>query len=264
MQRGTWNVRAGLGIALALADTDGDGEFDTATIINTGISTGAGGSPTDAITGQIGGGGAIIPGLQGSIDIRVAGTNDDEFDTTDTSDPMTGWTTIGTPTTHNINSTIKSAYYVSKTAAAGIGVHGIRKASPSLPFTVTAQITPGVMEANARAGLMVGVATPGQMISLSWDGTNSTDTFIHIDQWTSPTVYQASVASATVGYYPYLRIICTSSTAIQMQFSPNGYLWYDYAGSLNPGFTIASVGLFVNQSVGTKTVTMASDWIRFT
>ena len=47
MQRGAWNVRAGVGIALSLTDSDGDGEFDTATIVNTGVpgpaGTGGGG-----------------------------------------------------------------------------------------------------------------------------------------------------------------------------------------------------------------------------
>ena len=43
MQRGTWNLRPGVGIALSLTDTDGDGEFDTATIVNTGVPGPAGG-----------------------------------------------------------------------------------------------------------------------------------------------------------------------------------------------------------------------------
>jgi len=42
MQRGTWNIRPGAGIALSLTDTDGDGEFDTATIVNTGVPGPAG------------------------------------------------------------------------------------------------------------------------------------------------------------------------------------------------------------------------------
>ena len=47
MQRGTWNIRPGVGIALSLTDTDGDGEFDTATIVNTGV-------PGPAGTGGVG------------------------------------------------------------------------------------------------------------------------------------------------------------------------------------------------------------------
>lgn len=44
LQRGTVNIRPGAGIALSLTDTDGDGEFDTATIVNTGVPGPAGSS----------------------------------------------------------------------------------------------------------------------------------------------------------------------------------------------------------------------------
>ena len=263
MQRGTWNVRPGVGIALSLTDADGDGEFDTTVISNTGGSTGGGGAVADSITGQIGSGGAIIPGLQSSIDIRVAGTNDDEFDTTDTTDPMTGWTTIQTPTAHNINSTKKSNYYLKLNGAAGIYVAGIYKASPSLPFTVTAQVTAVVQDGNSRAGLMIGEATPGKMFSLTWDGVQPHDRTFHTDLWTSPTVYGSSLDSVDRGNWPYLRIVCTSSTAVQAQCSRDGYIWFDMGTSKNPGFTIGSAGLIANRGT-VPTVYLTSDWIRFT
>ena len=58
MQRGTWNLRPGVGIALSLTDADGDGEFDTATIVNTGVTgpagpAGGGGGGSDDSENQI-------------------------------------------------------------------------------------------------------------------------------------------------------------------------------------------------------------------
>jgi len=264
MQRGTWNLRAGTGIALALTDADGDGEFDTTTINNTVSAGGGGGGSTDAILGQVGLGGAIIPGLQASLDIQVAGTNDDEFDTTDTSDPLTGWTTIQTPTAHDINSTKKSNYYLKRTSSgASIYVCGIYKASPSLPFTVTARLDGVIQDGNARAGLMVGEGTPGKMLSLTWDGAQVNDGLYHVDTWTNPTTYGSSLATYTRYNSPYFRMICTSSTAVQIQHSRDGYIWFNAGTSINPGFTIASAGLIINQGSST-TAYLTCDWIRFT
>ena len=77
MQRGTWNLRPGVGIALSLTDTDGDGEFDTATIVNTGVPGPAGG----------GGGGASVPTM---VQWKTSGTGNTALTLTMDAAPTSG------------------------------------------------------------------------------------------------------------------------------------------------------------------------------
>jgi len=259
MQRGTWNIRPGSGIALALTDTDGDGEFDTTTIINTGSSGGGGGGSSDAILGQVGIGGAIIPGLQGSADIRVNGASDDEFDTTDTSDPMTGWTTLGTPAAHDINSTVKSHYYV-KTTTASVALMGIYKAK-TVPFTVTCKMADYLYTATTsmRAGLFVSEAAPGALSSIAMSNSG----VVLVTAWTNRTTFSSNPGTINVSVTPlYFQIVATSSTNVNYYVSLTGKVWTAVLTAHNPGFTVGAAGLLVNH--GGVTTEAIFDWIRFT
>lgn len=223
-------------------------------------------SAGDAILGQSGIGGARISGLQGSPDIDVAAGDDDEFNTTDTSDPMTGWTTLGTPTTHDINSTAKSHYYVKQSATAGTALVGIYKAK-SPAFTVTCKLTDSIFRANNNAaGVFVGEATPGKILALERGHfTTSTVGGIAFEQFTNPTTWSATHQNLTryaVGSI-YLRIVVTSSTNIAAYWSHNGLSWHVVETGRNPSFTVGSAGIFAKSENATYDQEAFFDWIRF-
>jgi hypothetical protein len=228
---------------------------------------GAGGS--DLVQTWSGGGSVYISGLAGSPDIRVAATNDNEFETTDVADPMTGWTTLGAPTAHDMNSTAKSHYYVSKSATAGPGQHGIYKANPSTPFTVTCKLSDVTLTGDDNgAGLFVGESTPGKMLLLSVNfnsGVASRRKLLH-QIWTNPTTYSSTVATTegTLEAPIYLRLVVTSSTNISAYYSANGYVWRLAASATNPSFTVGSVGLMMLQNNASFDMAAIFDWIRFT
>jgi hypothetical protein len=220
----------------------------------------------DAITGQSGIGGARISGLQGSPDITVAGTNDDEFDTTDSSDPMTGWTTLGTPTSHDINSTVKSHYYVRQAATATLGIVGIYKAIPAVPFTVTCKLSDADIQTNFNlAGLFVAEASPGKIEALEFLHT-STGIGYGVDAYTNRTTFASTPVAFTVGYDApiYLRCIVTTTTSIGWYVSRGGLIWRKLVSGRNPGFTVGAVGLQVASQSATTDGEAVFDWIRFT
>jgi hypothetical protein len=225
----------------------------------------AGGS-ADAITGQSGIGGARISGLQGSPDITVAGTNDDEFDTTDVSDPMTGWTTLGTPTSHNINSTVKSHYYIRQAATATFGMVGIYKAIPAVPFTVTCKISDADLQTNFNlVGLLVAEASPGKIETLELVHTTPGVGY-GVDAYTNRTTF-ASTPVAFTGSYDtpiYFRCVVTTTTSIGWYVSRGGLIWRTLVTGRNPGFTVGSVGLQATSQSATTDGEAVFDWIRFT
>lgn len=231
-------------------------------------ATGGGGGPTDYVSGPSGSGQIIIPGLYGSADIRVAGVNDDEFDTTDTSDPMTGWTTMGTPTTHDINSSRKSHYYLKLNAAAGNTTAGIYKATPSMPFTVTVKIAEYMVHTSqGRVCLFIGESTPGKMAAGGWAGDNNRYGDLTLDLWTNPTTYGSQIVAPFIfsGGARYLRCVVTSSTVVQFQASLDAFSWWNLgASTLNPAFTVATAGLMVNRGSSGQASELFADWIRFT
>lgn len=210
----------------------------------------------------------VIPGLAGSPDIRVAGADDDEFDSTDTSDPMTGWTTLGTPTAHDINSTAKSHYYISKSATAGPAQHGIYKAK-SPAFTMTAKLADLTLNGNDNsAGIFVGEATPGKMLIAGLYFNSGVDPRRQIlcQIWTNPTTYSSTVATIQGSHEApiYLRVVATSSTNVSTYYSVNGFAWRLIASATNPSMTVASAGLFMLQNNATYDMAAYFDWVRFT
>jgi hypothetical protein len=264
---GNVNLKAGTGIALGVTAQD-----ITITNISGGSSGGGGGSgaPTTAqyftaaadasLSAEI-----VIPGL--AVPDRVPTSpdaDDDEFNTTDTSDPMTGWTTLGTPTAHNMNSTALSHYYVSKNAGS-LSLTGIYKAQSS-PFTVVAKVSDFIIgtDVQARVGIFVGQATPGNVSSVSRAVSGSV---ISQDNWSNPTTFSSS--GATTGAVDmmtcplYFKIIVTSTSNVAYYYSLNGLLWRPVLTGHNPGFTIGSAGLFIDPSSAGAAVEACFDYIRF-
>lgn len=189
--------------------------------------------------------------------------NDDEFKTTDTSDPMTGWTTLGAPTAHDINSTVASHYYIKRNSAGSLSWSGIYKAVPSFPFTVTAKLSDSKNQANyASVSLFVGTSTPGAMEAMCF-GYDSGFDRLGIFNYSNPTTYNSTVtASFDVNGPPvYLRVTANSATSIDWFYSVNGLAWRQLTSARNPGFTIGSLGLGASGNAADGWGMF--DWIRF-
>jgi hypothetical protein len=224
-----------------------------------------GGGGSDLVQVASGAGSIIIPGLSASADIRVAGANDDEFDTTDTSDPMTGWTTLGTPSAHDINSTAKSHYYVRRNAASGDGLVGIYKACPSIPFTVTCKLTDCYLGAAYNlAGLAILEASPGKIMTLNRNYSAGSPWRIGGDKYTNRTTNAGSPPWTAVSMFGilYLRLVVNSTTSVDAYFSQSGLSW-TLMGNANPGFTPGAVGLLCDSNNASHKGEAFFDWIRF-
>lgn len=282
LQRGTVNLRPGNNVSFGLTDTDGDGEFDTVTIHGAAAGGGGGsGAPTTAkyvttatdgtLSAEI-----VIPGLAGSPDVMPASpdADDDEFDTTDTSDPMAGWTTLGTLDGLNINSHTLSHLYLKKNATSSTRVDGIYKARTP-PFTVTARLSAHTIRADySRAGIFIGAASPGDIETIAYIHVSNSSAYQgEVLDMASPTSYTATIAASSLvlinytygRWLPvYLRIVVASSTDVTYQISLDGVFWSSVVANRNPGFTVGSAGLFLNPQNASTDVEAVFDWIRFT
>ena len=215
----------------------------------------------------------VIPGV--AVADRVPASpnaSDDEFDTTDTSDPMTGWTTLQTPTSHNINSTFPSHYYITKTATtASTGHVGIYKAwTPSNGDSITCKLTDYAWtNANYMRGgaLFIAEATPGKMMVIHWvqDTINGVYGELAVNYYTAPGTYSSAPGAVKRDGHPaplYLRVVYNSSTSISYYFSTTGLIYKPILLAHNPGFTVGSFGLSVEPNNATYDGTAAFDWIR--
>lgn len=249
-----WNAAGDLAVG-----TGSDTAARLAIGANTYVLTSNGTTASWAVPGGSGG-----DGIAGDGPIAPSGGDDDEFDTPDASDPMTGWTTLGTPTAHDIDTTAVSRYYV-KQAAGGSGWVGIYKAVPSMPFTVTALLSGTSAQAvYAAAGLFIGESTPGKMEVLAWTKANQPDG-PNLEYFTNPTTY-AGTTGNTFQYRPrkmFFKMVVASSTDVSYYVSEDGFTWMLITASRNPGFTVAKVGLCVKAENGTYAVEAVFDWIRF-
>jgi hypothetical protein len=235
---------------------------------------------SDAILGQSGIGGARISGLQGSPDIDVAGTNDDEFNTTTAngSTPV-GWSiTANTPTTLDVNTTRKSALYVKYTNAVGVDrVAGLIKAAPSIPYTVTAKISDATLKASNYAGAFIGLSDnsvgngKGTVWMTLWNQGSVSARQLNLSTYT--TLIPGGGGSASGGGNPfslnavafppcYLRIVVTAAGNIDYQFSQGGDIWYSGV-SASAFLSAATYVLLGAWSIG-ATAEATFDWIRFT
>jgi len=212
----------------------------------------------------------VIPGLTGSPDVMPASPSsyDDEFDTTDSSDPITGWTTLGSFTALTSN-VVPSHLRMYTSSSTSYNVNGIYKAIPSMPFTVTAKLTDYLHNANYQhIGIMLTEASPGKLFlygPCSHTGHSFWTTFMYF-VWNSRTS-RSSTYSEPDGPYrkPYIRLIVASSTDVTTQCSEDGLVWVTKSANVNPGFTIGNVGLFTTANeIGSIPIEVVVDWIRFT
>lgn len=226
---------------------------------------------SDYVSGASGTGQIIIPGI--AIPDRVPASPsayDDEFDTTDTSDPMTGWTTMGTLDALDINSSAASHLRMAKTATGGFSYYGVYKAAPSMPFTVTCKVTDMLYSANyQRSGLILLEGSGSNKIfefGVLYGAGGGTNFGYGI--WTNRTSRASwggdQVRPATIVAPVYLRLVVTSSTSVATYFSRGGLAWIAVQTGINPGFTIANVGLGITGEDNSVSADSYFDWIRFT
>jgi len=267
---------SGLGLLYEKSDgkayfkNDGGTEYDL-------TSSGTG---SDLVQVASGAGSIRLPGLAASgwIPPGSAGTLDDEFDTTDTSDPMTGWTTFQTPTAHDINSTALSCYYLKKTAtAASTGHVGIYKSwSPSAGQFVTAGLLDCVQSMTnfqRGGGIFVGETNPvtGKTLNF-WIVNNGHGPAISVTEYSAAGTFTATRATYGGGtadpearefWTPIaFRIRYNSSTSLDFDISRSGRLWTPVLRAYNPGFTIAQTGIVLDTQQGTYDGELLMDFFR--
>lgn len=221
------------------------------------------------------GGGAGGPGLAASPDIPPASPDafDDEFDATDTTDPITGWTTLQTPTVIDRNSTAGSHLYLKKTASNASTAHvGVYKAwTPSAGDTITCKVTASRMEsANnyMRSGMLfLGEATPGKLILITYvqDGSGPKLSVIY---YTAPGVFSSTLTTSGAAFTWggggtfYYRVRYNSSTSIDYMVSKDGWFYTPILVAHNPGFTIGCAGLAIDPANTVADAEAIFDWIR--
>jgi len=210
----------------------------------------------------------VIPGLSGSPDIRVAGTNDDEFDQNASGTPS-GWTDISSGAADTIDTnTYKSHLHLKANAAGGTAWKGIYKTAPSMPFTMIAKFADVASKSNFNYEAM-GVGESGSTGKFTICGVQTNNNGLRtacVTDYTNRTTVSAGIFSGTAesGRPPvYFKMIVTSSTSISYWYSVGGMIWNPLAAARNPGFTVAIVCLMVNAESGTDPAELYVDWVRF-
>lgn len=186
--------------------------------------------------------------------------HDDEFDAS-----LSGWTTLGTPTTLDADTTVPGHLYIQPVVATGDNAQGVYKTPPAAPFTVTAKLSDALFLSNFnRAGLFIGPATPGAMRSVL-AGYSGGDLLVGKGEAASPTgaLTFSLTEPFTLGLPLYLRITVNSATDVDYLFSYGGKVWHELQTADDPGFTIGSVGLWSQAHHASKGGRSAWDWIRF-
>lgn len=183
-----------------------------------------------------------------------------EFDTSS----LTGLTALGSPTTLDADTTVPDCLYIAN--GSGTAILGRYAAAPSAPFTAIAKVSDAAVVSGNFArlgGLFVAEATPGQVHYVSALHNNGWfwATAAH---WSNPTTPTANLTGTDQGgdvQLPYYcAIVATSSTSFAFYVSKNGRVWYRRATAINPGYTVASVGLAV--IVQSQAAAVAFDYLR--
>lgn len=185
---------------------------------------------------------------------------DDEFTSTSTFS-----STLGSPTANN-TSDVAGYLHLSKSGTGTFQLHGVYKAAPSTPFTMTTKIPFGLLNANFNQyGPMLLDSTPTAiyLTGLTFQSTSGIPEIVY-GKWNSRT--SRGTITEYTGYHPnmlYHRFVCHSSSNVDIYFSPDNLLWIPIATGLNPGFTIANVGLFVTGNDNSTSPDSYFEFVRF-
>lgn len=236
----------------------------------TALGAGGSGAPTTAkyvTTATDGGLSAeiVIPGLAGSPDIRVGGTDDDEFEA------LSGWTTLGTLDTSNV--TDVPSHWHAKRVNGAVAVDGIYKTAPSMPFTVTAKLSASNVFLGANynmVGILLTESAPGKLCTIGLV-SNAAVIYSSVYRWTNRTTLSTNIDTSTGRGTPlhphaYIRVLVTSSTSISVSLSDDGRQWWPVTSqqAVTTSLTVANVGLCIGDGAAAGTVEAWFDWVRFT
>jgi len=221
---------------------------------------GAGAATPDLVQVSSGMGSVVVPGFAGIADVVPGSPSayDDEFDA------YAGWTQLGSLDTVDV--TTQPSHLRIKDDMAAVGVVGVYKAIPSMPFTVTAKISDLTLATNNQfAGIILTETSPGKVNSFGPVVNASTHTY-SMYRWTNLTTYSTVVQANILGWdrHRYLRVVVASSTDVSFYVSVNGMVWKTIFAATDSLITIANVGLCIGD-LGAHPVNEAYfDWIRFT
>jgi hypothetical protein len=118
-----------------------------------------------------------------------------------------------------------------------------------------------------KAGLFIAEASPGKLCILNLGASDTSVTpKISVDLHTNRTTYSSTATSLNHWAEApiWLRIIVTSSSNVEYQYSTNGLVYRSLLSGHNPAFTVGAVGLMVGSENATYPGRAAFDWIRFT
>lgn len=207
----------------------------------------------------------VIPSMLSNPNIRVAGTNDDEFDQHGAGTPS-GWTTFGSDSPVADTNTAYSMLHMTCNSAGSTHINGIYKAAPSIPYTVTCHVADWNSYANfIKSGLVIldGTSTgKAVMVGLTWNSGSSPDfgpqtAVFDLTNWTT---WNANLA-AIGDWFPYLRFTVHAANNIDCLISRNGLSYY----ALQTGISYLSNATYVGPALdpGTGVPDGYWDWIRF-
>lgn len=230
--------------------------------------------------------GPVATGVGGTItisdfvsnpDIDVATGSNDEF-TQNAAGTPSGWSDIGSAGFSAVNtSDWYSQVHCTSNSGGGIGgqLRGFYKANPTIPFTITAKLADCVARSDASGGTYYGIfigetSAAGKFSTIATqikDGSNYLMAVArsYASKTSATSTFGTVLQQVCSGRPPlYMRIVVTSSSNVAYQVSYNNKLWTTISTGVNPGFTVASVGAFIDAADSTISGEMILDWIRFT
>lgn len=263
----TVSVACYMGTARAIEAGGGTAFFEGRQVGVSGAASGdhfvvgQGGENDTDLTNKI-----VIPGLSASPDIRVAGANDWEFDSSTT----TGWSSFaggGSIAAWDFNTTFKSMLYVKgNTNGSFDKFGGVIHAAPSVPYTVTAKCAarqagqgwPVLFVSDSSTGAGNGVFVG------AWDGNGTTPANFRGGTCTNMAAFSSftdSGKSVGVGSPFYVRIVVHAANNVDILTSYDGLIWF----TLHAGYSLLSTAAYfgVANDCYNFTGEMAWDWIRF-
>lgn len=172
----------------------------------------------------------------------------DPFETADT-DPISGYTTMGSPDVLDTHTNHPSQLYVKEQGAGAVNVVGLYKSwSPSAGKFVETWLTDAVFHptTSSYVGLFIGEAGGAGKLTLTGIGRYGAvfdDKYI-LFQYNSRTSFASEPTSILGPWRPPLglRIVYNSSTSLDF-FISHGIGWRKIFAALNPGYTIGIVGV---------------------
>jgi hypothetical protein len=198
--------------------------------------------------------------------------DDDEGTGADT-DPVAGWTTLGTVTTFDRDTTFADSLYLAVPGNANTRVDGAYKSHALADGEAFVARIDGdtIRDQYNRVGIFIGVASAsGRIDTLAVvyssgnrqiEGLAMTNATTLSTGFGSPTAVPASSSSPF-----YLAIRRNSSTSYDYLIGRAGALginWHTYATARDPSFTQAVCGIFANAQNGSTAVKGVFAWTRY-